>query len=61
MKILGDPIFARDETGRLKSRIGTVFLRTHGLVTQTGIHATQRLAWIKELNRERAAAGVPKL
>ena len=61
MKILGDPIFARDETGRLKSRIGTVFLRTHGVVTQTGIHATQRLAWIKELNRERVAAGIPKL
>jgi hypothetical protein len=61
MKILGDPLFARDETGRLKSRIGTLFLRTPGLVTQTGIHATQRLAWIKELNRERAAAGLQKL
>ena len=61
MKLLGEPIFARDETGRLKSRIGTVFLRTPGMVTQTGIHATQRLAWIKELNRERVAAGMPKL
>lgn len=61
MKILGEPIFARDETGRLKSRIGTVFLRTPGLVTQTGIHATQRLAWIKELNHERSQAGLPKL
>ena len=61
MKILGDPIFARDETGRLKSRIGTVFLRTPGLVTQTGIHATQRIAWIKELNHERLSAGIPKL
>jgi len=61
MKILGESIFARDETGRLKSRIGTVFLRTPGLVTQIGIHATQRLAWIKELNRERVAAGQPKL
>ncbi len=61
MKILGDPIFARDETGRLKSRIGTLFLRTPGLVTQTGIHATQRIAWIKELNRERQLAGLPKL
>lgn len=61
MKLLGDPIFARDDTGRLKSRIGTIFLRTPGLVTQTGIHATQRLSWIKELNRERAATGAPKL
>ena len=61
MKFLGEPIFARDETGRLKSRIGTVFLRTPGLVTLTGIHATQRIAWIKELNRARTAAGQPKL
>ncbi len=61
MKLLGEPIFSRDETGRLKSRIGTVFLRTPGLVTQTGIHATQRVAWIKELNRARLAAGLPKL
>lgn len=61
MKTLGEPLFARDETGRLKSRIGTVFLRTPGLVTQTGIHATQRVLWIKELNRERLAAGRPRL
>lgn len=61
MKLLGDPIFSRDETGRLKSRIGTVFLRTAGVVTQTGIHATQRIAWIKDLNRERLEAGLPKL
>ena len=61
MKLIGEPIFARDETGRLKSRIGTAFLRTPGLITQTGIHATQRIAWIKELNRERQEAGKPKL
>ncbi|MDD4017534.1 MAG: hypothetical protein PHV28_06270 [Kiritimatiellae bacterium] len=61
MKLLGEPLFARDETGRLKSRIGTVFLKTPGLVTQAGVHATQRLAWIKELNRERLEAGLPKL
>jgi hypothetical protein len=61
MKILGEPLFARDETGRLKSRIGTLFLRTPCLITLAGIHATQRLAWVKELNRERLAAGQPKL
>lgn len=61
MKLLGEPLFARDETGRLKSRIGTVFLKTPGLVTQTGVHATQRLSWLKELNRERLASGLPKL
>ena len=61
MKLIGEPLFARDETGRLKSRIGTIFLRTPGLVTQNGIHATQRVSWIRELNRERLAAGQPKL
>jgi hypothetical protein len=61
MRTLGEPIFARDETGRLKSRIGTVFLKSAGLVTLPGIHATQRLAWIRELNRVRAEAGLPRL
>lgn len=61
MKLLGEPLFAHDETGRLKSRIGTLFLRTPGLATLTGIHATQRLAWVKELNRERLSNGLEKL
>ncbi len=57
MKILGDKIFAKDSEGRLLSRIGTIFLRTPGLVTQRGVHAMQRMAWIAELKRERTAAG----
>ena len=61
MKILGDPIFAKNPDGTLKSRIGTLFFRTPGLVTQKGVHAMQRIAWVKELNRERAAAGQPEL
>ena len=61
MKLLGDPIFARDETGRLKSRIGTLFLKTPGLSTLPGIHATQRLAWIKALNLTRLESGLPQL
>ena len=61
MKLLGDPIFARDATGRFKSRIGTVFLKTPGLVTLPGIHVTQRLAWAKELDRARAERGQPPL
>ena len=44
MKILGDPIFAKNSNGSLKSRIGTIFFRTPGLVTQRGIHAMQRVA-----------------
>ncbi len=59
MKTLGDPIFARDADGRLKSRIGTIFLGPHpGLVTQLGIHAMQRLAWVGEVNREREESGL---
>ena len=59
MKILGDPIFAKDENGRLKSRVGTIFLTVApGLVTQRGIHAMQRQAWIDEVNRERADEGL---
>jgi len=61
MKILGEPIFAKNPDGSLKSRIGTIFFRTPGLVTQRGIHAMQRMAWIRSLNDERAAAGQPPL
>ncbi len=61
MKILGEPIFSRNPDGTLKSRIGTLFFRTPGLVTQKGVHAMQRIAWVKELNRERMAAGRPEL
>ena len=53
MKILGEKIFARDAEGKLVSRIGTLFLRTPGLVTRRGVHAMQRQMWIDELNRER--------
>ena len=61
MKILGDPIFSKNPNGTLKSRIGTLFFRTPGLVTQKGVHAMQRIAWVKEINRERAEAGQPEL
>ena len=40
-----------------RPRIGTVFLRTPGLVTRTTMHATQRLAWIDALNESRLASG----
>ena len=57
MKILGEPMFSKGEDGKLKSRVGTVFLKTPGLVTTNGIHAMQRVAWIDELNRERKERG----
>ena len=52
MKLLGEKIFARDAEGNLVSRIGTIFFRTPGLVTQRGVHAMQRIAWIEEIQRE---------
>ncbi|HRT30410.1 MAG TPA: hypothetical protein P5527_11510 [Kiritimatiellia bacterium] len=61
MKILGEPLFARDANGQLISRVGTVFVKSGGLVTLKGVHATQRLAWIKELNRERQQADLEPL
>lgn len=61
MKIIGKPFFAKDADGNLESRIGTLFFRTLGLVTQKGIHATQRLLWIDTLNAERAQQNLPEL
>lgn len=61
MKILGESIFARDAEGRLLSRIGTLFLKTPGLVTRKGVHAMQRMMWIDEMNAQRKAAGLAPL
>ena len=58
---LGPEIFAKDAKGALQTRIGTIFLRTPGLVTIRGIHAMQRLAFIDALNKRRVAQGLPKL
>ena len=61
MKLLGEKIFAKDADGRLKSRIGTMFLRTPGLVTTRAVHAMQRMLWLDDLNATRAEAGLPAL
>lgn len=61
MKIIGNPIFAKNGEGKLISRIGTVFLKTTGLVTTSAVHAVQRYTWIESLNEERKAAGLPEL
>ena len=57
MEIFGDPIFAKNPDGSLKSRIGTVFLNSSALVTKCGVHSTQRMLWLKELSQRRIAAG----
>ena len=61
MKILGDPIFSKNPNGTLKSRIGTLFFKTPGLVTRKGVHAMQRMMWIDEVNAGRAASGLPAM
>ena len=61
MKILGEPLFARDANGQLISRVGTILLKSGWLITLKGVHVTQRLAWVKEQNRERQQAGLEPL
>ena len=61
MKTVGEKIFARDAAGFLLSRIGTIFLRTPGLVTKKGMHAMQRVLWLDELNAARAKEGLPAM
>ena len=61
MKLLGEPIFARDAEGKLLSRIGTLFLKTPGLVTRKGVHAMQRMMWIDAINADRKAVGLAPL
>ncbi|MBQ4470847.1 MAG: hypothetical protein II946_00800, partial [Kiritimatiellae bacterium] len=61
MKLLGEKIFAKDADGRLISRIGTMFLRTPGLVTTRAVHAMQRMLWLDDLNATRAEAGLSAL
>lgn len=57
MILIGEPLLACDDTGRLKSRIGTVFLRTPGIVTEGPMHILQRNLWIERLNSEREKEG----
>ncbi len=61
MEIIGSLPFERFPNGKLRSRIGTIFLKTPGLVTQSGVHAMQRMAWIAHLNDKRASEGLPPL
>jgi hypothetical protein len=56
-RIIGNHPLARDPSGKLRSRIGTVFPRSRTIVTLPGIHATQRMAYLDLLAAERAATG----
>ena len=61
MTILGEPLFAKDANGRLKSRVGTIFFKTPGLVTTGAFHAMQRMEWIEHVNKLRGAEGLPPM
>ncbi len=58
MKLIGEAIFSKDANGRLRSRIGTVFFKTPGLVTQQAVHAMQRMMWLSYVNEQRKAQGL---
>jgi hypothetical protein len=57
LELIGPHPFDRDEQGRQKVRIGTLFLEPKVLYTlPPGVHAWQRSAFIESLNRQPAAA-----
>ena len=58
MKLIGDKLFAKDGEGNLISRVGTIFLKTPGLVTKGTMHAMQRMIWLNDVNKMREASGV---
>jgi len=61
IRIMGEHPLAKDASGKLKSRIGTIFPYGNTLVTLPGIHATQRLAYVEMLHQERLQGGQPAL
>jgi hypothetical protein len=55
LELIGPHPFERDEQGRQKTRIGTLFLDHKALYTlPPGVHAWQRSAFIESLNSRRA-------
>lgn len=60
-KVIGEDLLARDEHNRPRVRIATVFPKTETIVTLPGTHATQRVAYVDALNRERGVQGLPCL
>jgi hypothetical protein len=59
---IGEPINERDENGRLKVNIATVFPKTGTIVTAPPhFHALQRLAYLEGLKLTRQREGLPPL
>jgi len=61
LRIVGERPFSKDVHGKSVSRIASLFPHAGTMVTLPGIHATQRLAYVDLLNRQRAERGLPKL
>ena len=61
LRIIGEHPLAAKGGSVPKARVGTIFPRAGVLVTVPGIHATQRLAYVQELNQQRQRAGQPPL
>ena len=59
--MIGGHPLAKGADGKLISRIGTLFPRSRTLVTLPGIHATQRVAYVDDLNATRRSNGFPPL
>ena len=59
--IIGEHPLARTADGKLKSRIATVFPFGNAIVTLPGIHATQRMAYVDQLTRQRLEQGLGPL
>lgn len=60
-RIIGENLLARDDGGRLRTRIATVFPGDNVVVTLPGIHATQRLAHLDAKSEQRVAQGLAPL
>lgn len=61
LRIIGESPLGKPGANVPPVRIGTVFPRAGVLVTLPGIHATQRMAYVQDLNAQRQQAGQPPL
>ncbi len=59
--LMNEHPLAKDGEGRLKCRIGTVFARDRVIITLPGIHATQRLAYLDQIDEDQQRAGEPPM
>jgi len=60
-RIIGKHPLAKDANGKLQSRIATVFPYDNTVVTLPGIHATQRMAYVDLLDKQRLELGLGPL